>query len=409
MAVENGSLSPEKLYRLPWNLADNAITWLEPTTRCNLYCDGCYRANDPDGHRPLEDVIEDLEQLKKIRRSDGISIAGGEPLIYPHIMDLVRYVSSQGWKPIIITNGQALSREMIAELLEAGLVGFTVHVDSHQHRKDWDGKSEVELNELRLRYASMIQEAGKGKIACSFNATVYPDTLKYIPELTRWAHDHIDKVQTMVYILFRLAKVDPRFDFFVKGRKLDQESIDAMRYFVDRDGTHRDVMAPEVVEQVRQACPQYEPCAYLNSNMEGDTVKWLLSLRVGTRDKTLGYMDPKFMEINQVVHHLLYGTYLAYGRPWLMKGVQLMFPLALINRGMRKVLRRWISKPLDWFKPLYIQSMLILQPPDVLSDGRYAMCDGCPDAIYYKGRMLWKCRLEEIERFGEFVQNVPKE
>ena len=37
------------LYRLPWTLPDNAITWLEPTSSCNLHCDGCYRTNDPKG------------------------------------------------------------------------------------------------------------------------------------------------------------------------------------------------------------------------------------------------------------------------------------------------------------------------------------------------------------------------
>jgi MoaA/NifB/PqqE/SkfB family radical SAM enzyme len=32
-------------YRLPWNYPDNGISWLEPTTDCNLRCEGCYRLN----------------------------------------------------------------------------------------------------------------------------------------------------------------------------------------------------------------------------------------------------------------------------------------------------------------------------------------------------------------------------
>lgn len=46
-------LDHRQLYRLPWNLTDNAIAWLEPTMKCNLACEGCYRANinqrDPFG------------------------------------------------------------------------------------------------------------------------------------------------------------------------------------------------------------------------------------------------------------------------------------------------------------------------------------------------------------------------
>ena len=82
-------LTPENYYRLPWNLADNAITWLEPTTACNIYCDGCYRENDPSGHKSLETVIGELEVIKRLRKTHGISIAGGEPLLYPHIRELV--------------------------------------------------------------------------------------------------------------------------------------------------------------------------------------------------------------------------------------------------------------------------------------------------------------------------------
>ena len=47
-------------YRLPRNYADNGISWLEPTTDCNLRCEGCYR--DPrGGHKTLEEVRAVLE------------------------------------------------------------------------------------------------------------------------------------------------------------------------------------------------------------------------------------------------------------------------------------------------------------------------------------------------------------
>jgi len=53
-----------------------------------------------------------------------------------------------------------LNPELIKDLKKAGLMGFTVHVDSHQNRPGWTGKSEVELNELRSQIAQMIHESG---------------------------------------------------------------------------------------------------------------------------------------------------------------------------------------------------------------------------------------------------------
>lgn len=388
-------------------MADNAITWLEPTTKCNMTCEGCYRENDPMGDRPLKDVIGELEQVKKIRKTGGISIAGGEPLLYPHIVDLVTYVADQGWKPIIISNGMCITKELVRNLKRAGLVAFTVHVDSHQQRPEWKGKSETELNELRLRLAEIIHDAGEGRISCGFNATIYPDTLNEIPMLTRWAQSHMDVVHTMVYILFRQASFDPQFDYFVGGRQIDPEEAASLRYLLSDSSNYRNIMTQEVVDLIRETNPDYEPCAFLNSSLDGNSPKWLLGIRIGRPDKILGYMDGKFVEIVQMLHHMIKGTYVAYARPGLTGLAQVLFPLALLNKGMFNTFRNWLKEPSKWFKRVCLQSIMIIQPPDILEDGRQAMCDGCPDSMYYEGEMIWKCRLDEIQKFGSFIQCVP--
>jgi hypothetical protein len=35
---------------------DNPIGWLEVTDRCTFHCQGCYRINGMQGHKPLEQV-----------------------------------------------------------------------------------------------------------------------------------------------------------------------------------------------------------------------------------------------------------------------------------------------------------------------------------------------------------------
>ncbi|GAB6037053.1 hypothetical protein JCM15519_16120 [Fundidesulfovibrio butyratiphilus] len=397
-------LTPELYYRLPWNLADNAITWLEPTTKCNLYCEGCYRENDPHGHKPLEEVIRDLEAGRDLRRTDGISIAGGEPLIYPHIIDLVRYISSQGWKPIINSNGQALTPTLVRELTRAGLVGFTMHVDSHQRRPGWNGKSELELCALRLHLARMIRENSGGKVACAFNATIYRDTLDQVAPLTRWAQEHMDLVQTMVFILFRSIKAQDGHECYVHGQRINPGQL---VYQLDHMESHKDIMAQEVVDQIRVLYPDFEPCAFLNGTEDPRSMKWLLTMRVGNSKGIFGYIDPKFAEIVQTVHHLFYDTYVAYTRPWLTRTAQVLFPLALINKSLRKIFGRWLKNPSAWCRRMDIQSIMIIQPCDLFADGRQNMCDGCPDAIHYKGKMVWSCRMDELEKFDGFVSCAP--
>lgn len=186
-------------YRLPWNLTDNSISWLEPTAKCNLSCDGCYRKNENDSHKSLQTIEEELKVFTSLRKCDGVSIAGGDPLTHPQIVEIVKMVKEMGLKPILNTNGLALTRELLHDLKKAGVFGFTFHVDSKQGRPGWKDKNEIELNELRLKYADMIAEAGN--ISCAFNSTVYEDTMHYVPDLIKWAEDNINKVQVMVFII----------------------------------------------------------------------------------------------------------------------------------------------------------------------------------------------------------------
>src|SRR5512137_1028441 len=145
----------QSLYRLPWNMADNAFSWLEPTYMCNLACTGCYRKNEPDSHKSMRDISHELDVLQGKRKADSVIIAGGEPLLHPQIVDVVREIASRGFKPYIGTNGVLLTRDLLQDLKRAGLCSIGFHVDSRQGRAGrWKGKGEIELNELRLEYAT---------------------------------------------------------------------------------------------------------------------------------------------------------------------------------------------------------------------------------------------------------------
>jgi hypothetical protein len=169
----------------------------------------------------MEEVKHELDVFQSLRKTDCISIAGGDPLLYPDILELISEIKSRGLKPIINTNGIALTKELLHDLKKAGVFGFTFHIDSKQGKgreKKWEGKNEIQLNELRLHYAEMLAE--EGNLACSFNSTVYGDTLQFVPELVDWAHKHIDIVHTMVFILFRYITPDLPFDFYAGTKKI---------------------------------------------------------------------------------------------------------------------------------------------------------------------------------------------
>lgn len=398
------NLDHRKLYRLPWNLADNPIVWLEPTQQCNLACDGCYRQNVRE-HKPIDEVQGDLDTFARLRNFDGVSIAGGDPLCHPDVVQIVERVTKMGRKAILNTNGLDLNRELLGELKKAGLVGLTFHVDSRQGRPGWRNKTEAQMNELRSEFAEMV--ASVGGLACAFNSTVYEDTLEQSVDILEWAGKNIDKVHTVVFIAYRNAALD-NFEYYAGGKRIDMGEV----VYSEKEKRRADISSREVVAKLRERFPDFSPCAYLNGTEQPDSFKWLMTMRFGDGQRIHGYVGPRFIEAVQAGYHLVKGRYLAYSSPGALGMGRSVLASSLWDGQIRDAARSYLgwvtAHPRDLLKPVHMQSVLVIQPIDVLADGRQNMCDGCPDMTIHDGRLAWSCRLEEVKQFGQFVASTPK-
>jgi len=345
-----------------------------------------------------------------MRRSDAISIAGGDPLMHPEIVEIVERTVKLGFKPIINTNGACLTPELLVQLKQAGVFGFTFHVDSKQQRSGWKGKSESDLNELRLQFAEMVASAGG--ICCAFNSTVHLETLHSVPDVVEWAGKHIDIVHLIVFILYRTVTPEMEFDWYAGGTKANVfATSDRIPYASLRNG-FVDLKSTDVVAEIRKRFPDFSPCAYLSGTESADSFKWLLSCRFGTKKKIHGYVGPRFMELVQSWHHFTKGCYLGYASPRVMKRGKSLLLLSPLDAGLRAISQKYLASvtvdPTQLFRDLRLQSIMIIQPIDVLPDGSQNMCDGCPDVTVWDGKLVWSCRLEELKTFKTWLRCVPK-
>jgi len=395
-------------YRLPWTLPDNGISWLEPTVLCNLRCDGCYRKIEGDPHKSWAEVLAELDVFQDQRKSDCISVAGGEPLLYPRIVDLVAEIRRRGFKPIINSNGAPLTPELLGDLKRAGVFGFTFHVDSRQNRQGrWHGCDELALNELRREYAELVASAGG--IACSFNATVYQDNLDQVPGMVAWAQEHIDIVNTMVFICFRHVVPSMPFDWYAGGDKVDWDRI---WYHSDQDRVVT-INSRDLVTKMRETDPDFEPAAYLNGTQDPSAFKWLLTMRLGNKRRIFGYPGPKLTEAMTAWYHFRHDKYLSYMGPGEMRrgrtAMALLWPL---DRRLRRTAGNWLKAclrdPRHLFRRAHMQSIMFIQPVDFMDDGEQSMCDGCPDITVHDGKLVWSCRLEEQKQHGAWLRTVPR-
>jgi len=399
------AINREDLYRFPWSKVDNPGGWIEVTDSCDLTCKGCYRYR-LEGHRSIEKVKEEVLQLKEFLNCDAIAIAGGEPLIYPGLLELIEFISKQKLKPYILTNGQKLTPELVRDLKSAGLAKIHFHVDSKQSRENWKDKNEIELNDLRLFYADMVFSNTKAKIQSGFHTTVYRSTIQHIGGIAEWALNHMNKVQHLSFIAYRTPPKNNTIRVFSKGIEIEPEAY--IGNFLD-NSEDISITTEEMTDVLRSKLPYLKPAAFLNGSTSYETYKFLNFVAVGSGKNYYGTLGRKTIELAQVGYHFLQGRYATFFRnPAVGYKIFLMSPFdANVRKAFTGYLRACTKDPMTVFKKIYLQSIHLQQPNEFIN-GEVNLCDDCVNMMIYNGKLINSCRLDEYRKFGDLVKVIEK-
>ena len=381
------------MYNFPWTRTDNPGAWIEVTDICNLVCPGCFRRNNVEGHKPLEIVKKEILQCVEMTNCSRISISGGEPLLYPHLKEVVAFITSLKLRSVILTNGQLLTPEIIRDLKDAGLFQFFIHVDNAQIRPGWTNKSEAEMNQLRQYYADMIKKAGKVK--CGFNMTIRHSNFMEIPDIVRWFNSNIDKVNHLSLIVFRGVPASIADALQIKGNKVELNNLP------DTFNTSEefDITSNDVVRLLENNFDDVCPAAYLKGTLVKESFKLIAFSSIGSKRKIYGSVGAKTMEKFQVFNHKLRNKYEAS----VLNFGKLVFLMAFFDKIVRKTLRNYlksvVKNPLRLFEKIYLQSLIIQQPFEIINGG-LNLCDGCMNLMPHKGEMINSCRYDEYRLLG---------
>ncbi len=367
-----------KLYRLPYSKNDNPNGWVEITTYCNLRCPGCYRGCDREDnvqvHEPLETIKENINTLAELRNCQIISISGGEPLLHPELLDILRHIRSMGLLPFVHTNGLLLTPELIIKLKEAGLSGLIIRVDSLSGNRS---KTEADLHSLRKKYGEMVA-AVKG-IHLTYLCVVNAENLKEVPDVFQWCIEHAHLVDFITFIPMRQVKFAA------------EDVVDTSQWITLED----------LCEVVAKDLPDIKYASFLGSKLQNAKIQWLQAPWVVLNGEIIGYPGPKFVELFQMLHHLFEGKYAyKFGADRSYLNILTVLLLSVFFPGMRTVATQFLKtiweKPGTVFTRATLQLLCFIVPPDEYK-GLRDECDGCPDAILYKGELYPSCSLEQIK------------
>lgn len=120
-------------FKLGLTSAPRDVT-IMPTFKCNLRCTMCTWRHDPI-ELSFEEIIKVLKNLKELGVRVVRYTGGGEPLVFPRFMDLMRITKEMGFFGHLTTNGLLLTEDRAEEIVKMAWDRIVISVDG------WDADS----------------------------------------------------------------------------------------------------------------------------------------------------------------------------------------------------------------------------------------------------------------------------
>lgn len=158
--------------------------WIEITNQCNLKCPYCYA--DSAIFKKIELSFDKIKEILKDLKSLGASvvmISGGEPSLRNDLVDILNFGSKKlGFKIILVSNGTALSPEIIKTLSENN-VAIQLSIDS-VNPKIYEQSRGVKLLPKIIKNIDLLLKSG---VEIYLASTLTKTTRKSMRELIEFA------------------------------------------------------------------------------------------------------------------------------------------------------------------------------------------------------------------------------
>ena len=153
---------------------------LDPVRMCNLACEYCISAMQPEHRRRLRDysvpyrTIESLVPvLLRLKATTVQLYGGGEPLLHPMIADIVRLLATAGLNMQILSNGTCLSSRLLEAVVEhrssIRWLRFSVHgVDRESYFKNTGRRWLDRVTKNLADLTGALARGGEGPIVSLF-------------------------------------------------------------------------------------------------------------------------------------------------------------------------------------------------------------------------------------------------
>lgn len=268
-------------YLLPWKNNDNPQCFLEITRKCSAGCKSCYQTHGffNNQNKPLDIIKEEIDILAQGLNLSAIAIVGGEPLEYPQINEVVKYVSQKKITPALFSNVNELNEKRLKELIVNGLQVVYAHIDE-QTTFNLAGKLDESLAmEKRQEFAQLLRKF-KGKVYGITSAIIGDNDLRYLTEILGWAYKNSDIIKYCCFI--------------IDGHQ-------------SKNSSPREVA--DLVKVIQNKFSDFRINSYLGGT-DSDLVHWAQSVSWLKKNK-VKYLKPSSVKMLDKLNRLAFGKYVS--------------------------------------------------------------------------------------------------
>ncbi len=106
---------------------------------CHYQCKMCNYWKEDRKTTPslsYEEITKVVDDLRRITDEDiVIHLIGGESMLFPQFVDVVKYVRSKGFRCSVSTNGGLITKSMAKKLIDVDMTGIFISLDSLEEKK----------------------------------------------------------------------------------------------------------------------------------------------------------------------------------------------------------------------------------------------------------------------------------
>jgi len=157
----------QRMYLKSWTSGASFLKYppreifIEPTNHCNLRCMMCPQSKGlkrPAGYMDMELYKKLIGQIKGLNLRKVSLFMGGEPLLHPRIIEMIKIARREGLDARLHTNGTLLNKELNREIILSGLNTISFSFDGETKEKYEKMRRNADYGDVLERIRSFLKD-----------------------------------------------------------------------------------------------------------------------------------------------------------------------------------------------------------------------------------------------------------